>query len=72
MGIKNVIITLGEKGAYFANNKESIVVKVDNLKKNVVDKNGEGDEFNDGLDVEIEEGKKIKEKLVFDNDKDGL
>ena len=72
MGIKNVIITLGEKGAYFANNKESIVVPVANLTNPVVDTTGAGDAFNAGLAVAIAEGKKIKETLVFANATAGL
>jgi ribokinase len=72
MGIKNVIITLGEKGAYFANNKESIVVPVANLTNPVVDTTGAGDAFNAGLAVAIAEGKNIKETLVFANATAGL
>ena len=72
MGIKNVIITLGEKGAYFANNKESIVVPVADLTNPVVDTTGAGDAFNAGLAVAIAEGKNIKETLVFANATAGL
>ena len=72
MGIKNVIITIGEKGAYFANNKESIVVPVANLTSPVVDTTGAGDAFNAGLAVAIAEGKNIKETLVFANATAGL
>ena len=72
MGIKNVIITLGEKGAYFANNKESIVVPVANLTNPVVYTTGAGDAFNAGLAVAIAEGKNIKETLVFANATAGL
>ena len=72
MGIKNVIITLGEKGAYFANNKESIVVPVANLTNPVVDTTGAGDAFNAGLAVAIAEGKNMKETLVFANATAGL
>ena len=72
MGVKNVIITLGDKGAYFANNKESIVVPVANLTNPVVDTTGAGDAFNAGLAVAIAEGKNIKETLVFANATAGL
>ena len=72
MGIKNVIITLGEKGAYFANNKESIVVPVANLTNPVVDTTGAGDAFNAGLAVALSEGKNIRETLVFANTTAGL
>ena len=72
MGIKNIIITLGEKGAYFANKYESIVVPVTNLKSPVVDTTGAGDAFNAGLAVALAEGKNIKETLVFANTTAGL
>ena len=72
MGIKNVIITLGEKGAYFANNKESIVVPVADLTNPVVDTTGAGDAFNAGLAVALAEGKNIKETLIFANTTAGL
>ena len=69
---KNVIITLGEKGAYFANNKESIVFPVANLTNPVVDTTGAGDAFNAGLAVALAEGKNIKETLIFANTTAGL
>jgi len=72
MGIKNVIITLGEKGAYFSNKNESIVVPATNLKSPVVDTTGAGDAFNAGLSVALAEGKNIKETLVFANTTAGL
>ena len=72
MGIKNIIITLGEKGAYFANKNESIVVPVTNLKSPVVDTTGAGDAFNAGLAVALSEGKNIRETLVFANTTAGL
>ena len=72
MGIKNVIITLGEKGAYFANKNENIVVPATNLKSPVVDTTGAGDAFNAGLAVALAEGKNIKETLVFANTIAGL
>ena len=72
MGIKNVIITLGEQGAYFSNKNESIVVPATNLKSSVVDTTGAGDAFNAGLAVALAEGKNIKETLVFANTTAGL
>ena len=49
LGIKNVIITLGDKGAYFANNEESFHVSAMNLGEKVVDTTGAGDAFNGWL-----------------------
>ena len=54
-GIKNVIITLGDKGAYFANNEESFHVNALNLEGKVVDTTGAGDAFNGGLAVALTE-----------------
>ena len=49
MGIKNVIITLGEKGAYFANMNENFSSPIANLSNPVVDTTGAGDAFNAGF-----------------------
>ena len=65
MGIKNVIITLGDKGAYFANNDDSFYI--DALNVNVVDTTGAGDAFNAGLAVALTEGKNIKNAISFAN-----
>ena len=64
-GIKNVIITLGDKGAYFANNDDSF--SIDALKVNVVDTTGAGDAFNAGLAVALTEEKNIKDAISFAN-----
>jgi len=72
MGIKNVIITLGEKGAYFANKNESIIVPATHLTNPVVDTTGAGDAFNAGLAVALAEEKNIKESLIFANTTAGL
>ena len=70
--IKNIIITLGDKGAYFANNNENFMVDAFDLKNKVVDTTGAGDAFNAGLAVAIAEGKNIKETLIFANATAGL
>ena len=49
MGIKNVIITLGEKGAYFANANETFSSPIANLSKPVVDTTGAGDLYASGF-----------------------
>ena len=71
-GIKNVIITLGDKGADFANNNESFMVEAFDLTNQVVDTTGAGDAFNAGLAVALTEGKNIKEAIQFANAVGGL
>ena len=71
-GIKNIIITLGDKGAYFANNNESFMVDAFDLTNQVVDTTGAGDAFNAGLAVALTEGKVIKEAIKFANAVGGL
>jgi ribokinase len=72
LGIKNVIITLGNKGAYFANNKESFHVNAMNLGEKVVDTTGAGDAFNAGFAVALTEDKNIKNSITFANTTAGL
>ena len=72
LGIKNVIITLGDKGAYFANNEESFHVNAMNLGEKVVDTTGAGDAFNAGFAVALTEGKNIKDSIAFANTTAGL
>jgi len=71
-GIKNVIITLGDKGAYFANNEESFHVNAMNLGEKVVDTTGAGDAFNAGFAVALTEEKNIKDSIKFANITAGL
>ena len=66
-GIKNIIITLGENGCYFKNNKEEFIVPASNLKKPVVDTTGAGDAFNGALSVAISQKKNYKEAIEFAN-----
>ncbi len=72
MGIKNVVITLGEKGAYFANGVEDFHVNAINLGSTVVDTTGAGDAFNAGFAVALTEGKNIKDSIIFANTTAGL
>ena len=72
LGIKNVIITLGDKGAYFANNKESLHINAMNLGEKVVDTTGAGDAFNAGFAVALTEDKNIKDSITFANITAGL
>ena len=66
-GVKNVIITLGEKGVYFANKKENFFVEAFKLKDPVLDTTGAGDAFNGALAVGLSKDLQIKEVLTFAN-----
>jgi ribokinase len=67
LGIKNVIITLGEKGAYFKNHNEEYFVDTYKLTDKVVDTTGAGDVFNGALAFAIANDKLIKEAIIFAN-----
>ena len=72
MGIKNVIITLGEKGAYFANANETFSSPIANLSNPVIDTTGAGDAFNGGFAVALTENKSIKDAISFASATAGL
>jgi len=74
MGIKNIIITLGEKGAFFANDTESFHVPVVDLNNPVLDTTGAGDAFNGGFAVGLTENEKynIKDAIKFASATAGL
>ena len=65
MGIKKVVITLGEKGLFYSDGKEEIYLKANSVK--VVDTTGAGDAFNGGLAFSLSQNKTIKECLEFAN-----
>ena len=65
MGINNVIITLGEKGAYFANANETFSSPIAKLSNPVVDTTGAGDAFNAGYAGALTEGQSIKDAIAF-------
>ena len=65
MGIKKVVITLGEKGLFYSDGKEEIYLKANSVK--VVDTTGAGDAFNGGLVFSLSQNKPIKECLEFAN-----
>ncbi len=71
-GIKNVIITLGDKGIYFANNKESFFLDAYNLKEPVIDTTGAGDAFNGAFAVGLANSLEIKEALTYANKVAGI
>ena len=70
MGIKKVIITLGEKGLFYSDGKEEIYMKASPDK--AVDTTGAGDAFNGGFSFALLKGKKIKECLEMANRVAGL
>ena len=72
MGIKNVVITLGEKGAFFANAHEAFFCPVATLKTPVVDTTGAGDAFNAGLAVALTENMSVQEAMAFASTTAGL
>ena len=65
MGIKKVIITLGEKGLFYSDGKEEIYVKATTDK--AIDTTGAGDAFNGGFSFALLKGKKIDECLEIAN-----
>tara|TARA_B100000965_G_scaffold394032_1_gene405701 strand:+ start:33 stop:938 length:906 start_codon:yes stop_codon:yes gene_type:complete len=65
MGIKKVIITLGEKGLFYSDGKEEIYIKATIDK--AVDTTGAGDAFNGGFSFALLKGKKINESLEIAN-----
>ena len=71
-GIKNVIITLGEKGIYFANGKENFFLEAYKLKQPVIDTTGAGDAFNGAFAVGLANDLDIKEALLFANKVAGI
>ncbi len=72
MGVKNVIITLGEKGAYFANANEQFSSPIANFTDPVVDTTGAGDAFNGGFAVALTENQNIKNAISFASATAGL
>ena len=70
MGVKNVVLTLGAKGALIyaeANeeNEESMIEFIPAFKVNAVDTTAAGDVFNGGLTLAISEGRSLKEAVRF-------
>ena len=70
LGIKKVIITLGEKGLFYSDGKEEIYLKAHSVK--AIDTTGAGDAFNGGLAFGISNGKSIKECLALANKVAGI
>ena len=70
MGIKKVIITLGEKGLFYSDGKEEIYIKASPVK--AIDTTGAGDAFNGSFSFALLKGKKIRECLEMANKVAGL
>jgi len=72
LGIKNVVITLGEKGAYYENKDENHFIPALELGNRVVDTSGAGDAFNGAFAAALCEDKKTIEALKFANTYAGI
>ena len=70
LGIKKIIITLGEKGLFYSDGQEEIYFKASSVK--AIDTTGAGDAFNGALAFSLSKGKPIKECLELANKVAGL
>ena len=70
LGIKKVIITLGEKGLFYSDGKEETYLKASSVK--AIDTTGAGDAFNGGLAFSLSKGKPINECLELANKVAGI
>ena len=66
-GVKNILITLGEKGCYFKNSNKEFLMPASKLNKPVVDTTGAGDAFNGALSVALSQNKTYKQSIEFAN-----
>jgi len=64
-GVKNSIITLGEKGIYFTNKESNFSLPALDLKEKVIDTTGAGDAFSGALSSGLEKKLPIKDCLNF-------
>ena len=65
LGLKKVIITLGEKGLFYSNGKDEIYLKANPV--DAIDTTGAGDAFNGALAYGLSKGKTINECLELAN-----
>ncbi len=65
LGVKNVVITLGEEGALLVT--EETVKHVPTFKVTAIDTTGAGDAFNGALAVALAEGKTMEEAVLIAN-----
>ena len=71
-GIKNIVITLGSKGVFFANERENYYVDSFKLKTKVIDTTGAGDAFNGAFAFALANDFKYKDALTFANKVAGI
>lgn len=64
-GVKQVVITLGQRGVYIANKEMQELIPAYSVK--ALDTTGAGDAFNGGLVAALSEGKSLKEAAKFAN-----
>ncbi len=69
-GVRNVIITLGKKGAFFCNSSDSFIVP--STGSVAVDTTGAGDCFCGAFCTALAEGKPIRESVLFANCASGI
>ena len=70
LGLKKVVITLGEKGLFYSDGKEEVYLKATSVK--ATDTTGAGDAFNGGLAFALSQNKSIKDSLNLANQVAGL
>ena len=70
LGIKKVIITLGEKGLFYNDGRKQIYLKANPVK--AIDTTGAGDAFNGGLAFGLSKEKSIRECLELANKVAGI
>ena len=70
LGIKKIIITLGEKGLFYSDGQEEIHLKASSVK--AIDTTGAGDAFNGALAFSLSKGKPMKACLELANKAAGL
>ena len=70
LGIKKIIITLGEKGLLYSDGQEEIYLKASSVE--AIDTTGAGDAFNGALAFSLSKGKPIKACLELANKAAGL
>jgi ribokinase len=64
-GVETVVMTLGEKGAFYMNDRGHGQVPA--LKVDTIDTTGAGDAFNGALAVSIAEGRELQDSILFAN-----
>ena len=65
MGVKNILITLGDKGCFFKNENEELLIPAKKLNIPVIDTTGAGDAFNGAFCVGLSENKNYKKSIEF-------